>query len=277
MASLAVRMPPAAFTPTWRPVWAAEVADGLEHHERDREGGGGGDLAGRGLDEVGAGQHGQPRRPADVVVGGQLAGLEDDLEVGVAAGRPGGDDLVVDVEVAAGQEGAAVDDHVDLVGAGLDGGPGVGQLDVERRPARGEGGGDRGDVDAGAGQRLDRHRHEVAVDADGGDRRARGVRRVGAAGLGAQGPHLAGRVLALQRGEVDHARSARSRANSLGGGLDRPGGEPRGPGLDADLVDPGQAVQEPAHRRGRGRDVGERGGGGRGHPFRLLPDVCPVS
>src|SRR5690242_568949 len=64
----------------------AEVADRLEHHVADREGGGWGDLAGRRLDEVGAGQHGQPARPADVVERHQLAGLEDHLQVRGAGG-----------------------------------------------------------------------------------------------------------------------------------------------------------------------------------------------
>ena len=50
------------------------------------------------------------------------------------------DDLVEDLEVATGQEGAAVDDHVDLVGAGRDRVAGVGELDVHRGPARGESG-----------------------------------------------------------------------------------------------------------------------------------------
>ena len=90
------------------------------------------------------------RRAADVVVGRQLAGLEDHLEVG-ARRRPAfdRDDLVEDLQVAAGEERAAVDHHVDLVGAGLDGVRGVGELESSAaRPLR-ERGGDGGDVDAG--------------------------------------------------------------------------------------------------------------------------------
>ena len=64
----------------------AEVADRLEHHQGDREGRGRADLAGGGLDEVAAGEHREPGGAADVVEGDQLAGLEDDLEVGVPAG-----------------------------------------------------------------------------------------------------------------------------------------------------------------------------------------------
>ena len=95
------------------------------------------------------------RRAADVVVGLQLAGLEDHLEV---RRRPQAsrdrDDLLEDLQVAAGQERAPVDDHVDLVGAGLDGVAGVGQLDVQRGAAARERGGDGGDVDAGVAEGL---------------------------------------------------------------------------------------------------------------------------
>src|SRR5690349_11978530 len=84
----------------------------------------------------------------------------------------------------ASQEGAAVDDHVDLVGAGCDGVAGVGELDVEARAAAGERGRDGGDVHATAGQRLRGDGHEVGVDADRRDRRDRGIRRVRAARLG---------------------------------------------------------------------------------------------
>ena len=66
-----------------------------------------------------AGHQGQPGRPAHVVERGQLAGLQDHLEVGASAGLPDGDDLLEHLQVAAGQERAPVDDHVDLVGAGL--------------------------------------------------------------------------------------------------------------------------------------------------------------
>ena len=90
---------------------------------------------------------------ADVVVGLQLAGLEDHLEVGAGSIRPGArfadrDDLVVHPLVVPGQERAPVDHHVDLVGAGLDRVLGVGQLHVERGAAARERRGHGGDVDA---------------------------------------------------------------------------------------------------------------------------------
>ncbi len=89
--------------------------------------------------------------------------------MGVAARLLDGDDLVVHLEVAAGQERAPVDDHVDLVGAGRDGVLVFGELDRHARPAAGERGGDAGDLDTGAAQLLDGDRDQVGVDADGGD------------------------------------------------------------------------------------------------------------
>ena len=109
----------------------AEVADRLEHHQRHRQRRGGLDLAGGGLDEVAAGDHRQPAGPADVVVGLELAGLEDHLEVApLAAGLATATISSKTSMVAPGEERAAVDHHVDLVGPGVDGVLDVGELDV---------------------------------------------------------------------------------------------------------------------------------------------------
>ena len=85
--------------------------------------------------------------------------------VGAAAGLLHGGDLVEDEAVAAGEERAAVDDHVDLVGARGDGVRRVGELDLERRAAAREGRGDGGDGDEAVvgvavrgAERLDRVR-----------------------------------------------------------------------------------------------------------------------
>src|ERR1700689_2549060 len=128
----------------------AEVADGLQHDQGHRERGGGGDLTGRGLDEVGARQHGQPRSAPHVVQRDQFAGLQDHLEMGSAAGLLDRDDLVEDLLVAAGEEAAPVDHHVHLVGAGRDRVLHVGQLDVQAGPAARERGGHTGHVHAAA-------------------------------------------------------------------------------------------------------------------------------
>ena len=135
--------------------------------------------------------------------------------MGVAAGLAGGHDLVVHVEVGAGEEGAAVDDHVDLVGPGVDRGPHVGQLHVERRPARREGGGHGRHVHAETAERLDRHRlDQVAVDADGGHGRARRVGGSGRRPLAHSARTLPG-VSCPSRVVRSTMRMARSRANAL--------------------------------------------------------------
>src|SRR5579863_10416738 len=139
-----------------------EVPHGLQHDQGNRERGGRADLAGRGLDEVGAGQHGQPRGAPHVVQGDQLAGFQDDLEVSSCFDDlADGGDLVVDELIVPGQEGAAVDDHVDLVGPRLDGVLRVSQLDRQAGPAAGERGGHAGHVDAGALDLGDRQMGEV--------------------------------------------------------------------------------------------------------------------
>ena len=80
-------------------------------------------------------------------------------------------------------------------------------LDVERGLAGREAGRDRGDGDAGAlAAPRAATRDQRRVDADGGDRRDLGPRRVGADGLRAQVADLARRVGALERRQVDHRR-----------------------------------------------------------------------
>ena len=81
------------------------------------------------------------------------------------------DDLLEDRQVVAGQERAAVDDHVDLVGAGFDRRADLGDLDVTERLARREPGRDAGDLDGRALERVLRLGDERRVDADRGDGR----------------------------------------------------------------------------------------------------------
>ena len=168
---------------------------------------------------------------------------------GAAAGLLHGGDLVEDQAVAAGEERAAVDDHVDLVGAGRDRLRRVGELDLERGAAARERRGDGGDRDEAVvgvavrgAERLDRERHHVAVDADGGDAGRRGVRGVGVHRLRDERAHLAGGVGALERRQVDELDDAVERP-LLGARLDRAGAEPGGALLEADGVDAGDAVQ----------------------------------
>ena len=110
-------MPPAGFIPTWRPV---ELSKSRIASSITRVTGivaAGVDLARRGLDEVGAGGHRQDARTPNVVVRLELAGLEDDLEMGVAGRLLDLDDLLEDGQVVTREECATVDDHVDFVGA----------------------------------------------------------------------------------------------------------------------------------------------------------------
>ena len=83
------------------------------------------------------------------------------------------DDLVVDLRVATGEERAAVDHHVDLVGAQLDRRAHVRDLQRRRVLARREAGRDRRDLHAAAAEPLAHRGHEVRIDADRGDRTER--------------------------------------------------------------------------------------------------------
>lgn len=277
MASLVLRMPPRLHADLHAGL-RAEVPHGLQHEQGVGGGGVDRDLAGRGLDEVRAGHHAEPGGAADVVVRGQLAGLEDHLEAGaVAALRLDRGDLLVDLQVVAGEERAAVDDHVDLVGARGDGVRRVGQLHGERGAPGREGGGDRGDLDAGARDGGLGGGHHVGVDADGGGRRGRTVGRIGVDGLGGERPDLARGVRAFERRQVDHG-NGQVDGVGLRRGLDRAGAEGRGARLQADGIDAGQPVEEAAQRTvGRGH-VGECGScgcsGGHGHQSSISTRVA---
>ena len=88
-------------------------------------------------------------------------------------------DLVVDLRVAAREERAAVDHHVDLVGAQLDRAPRPrASLSVERRlPGRERRSRRHATLTPVPREPLDARRDEVRVDADRGDRRDRRVAR----------------------------------------------------------------------------------------------------
>ena len=158
------------------------------------------------------------------------------------------DDLVVDLRVAAGQEGAAVDDHVDLVRAHRDRVLDIPELDVERRLPRGERRGDGGDLDPGTAKLFDRSRHEVRVDADCGDRGDARVGRIGSHGLRADRSDLPRRVGALEGRQVHHPDRQVER-EELGVLLDRALRERCGALLDADLVDRADARQPRLERK----------------------------
>ena len=122
----------------------------------------------------------------------------------VAGGVLDLDDLLEDGRVVARQEGAPVDDHVDLVGTRLDRGTRLGQLDVAERLAAGEPGRDAGDLHVAPLQRVLRLGDHRRVDADRRDGRDGRVARLWVHGLDAQRPDLAGRVLPLERRQIHH-------------------------------------------------------------------------
>ena len=155
--------------------------------------------------------------------------------------------LVVDLRVVAGEEGAAVDDHVDLVGAELGDAGGLLDLQLGRHLPGGERGRDRGDLDAAPAHPLERVRDEVRVDAHGGHGRHRQVGGVGAHRLRAERGDLARRVGALERRQVHHPDGEVER-EELRLALDRAGGERGRALLDGDLVD-GADAREPGLER----------------------------
>src|SRR5438045_659993 len=87
--------------------------------------------------EVGAARYGEQGCAPHVVVRTELARLENDLQVRAAAAHLlHANDLVVHLGVTAREEGPAVDDHVDLVRAGIDDLARLEQLHVHRRLPR---------------------------------------------------------------------------------------------------------------------------------------------
>ena len=100
-------------------------------------------------------------------------------------------DLVEHLLIVAGEECAAIDDHVDLVGAGRDDLSRLLDFDVGECLAARETGGDRGDVDAAAGERLLHVRDHGRIDADGTDVRNVVIGGIGTDRLLAERPHLA--------------------------------------------------------------------------------------
>ncbi len=186
--------------------------------------------------------HGQHACAPHPVERTEFAGLEDDLEMRVAAGLLDGRDLVEDEAVIAGEERAARDHHVDLIGALIDRHARIFEFHVERRLAARKGRRDRRDVDSAALERLARDAHHRGIYADGRDVRQAGHRIVQVHRLLAQLPHLAGRVLALERRQVDHRQHHPERLD-LGCFLDRATLEPGDTLVDADFVDARHAVQ----------------------------------
>ncbi len=211
-AALLVETPPAALKPIDPPGPLEVVADRLEHHQAHTRRCARGGLAGRGLDEIGAGLHRQHRRVPHMVVGAELRRLEDHLQVRVAAGLLDPLDLAHHPDIVTREERLTRDHHVDLIGAGRDGVLGVTELGVERDLAGWEPGGDRRGPDARSGERL-ACRPRPAT----GTRRSR--QRTGSPASSAPGRRP------WRRADAPCRRCRRPRASS-GRGPTRPGGSP---------------------------------------------------
>src|SRR4030095_4501235 len=136
----------------------------------------------------------------------KLAGFENYLEMRLPTGFLDRDDLVEHALVVAGKECTARNHHVDLVRAFRHGDAHVFELDAERcHPAR-KRGGDGCDLDVVVPrERLARHFEHGRIYADRGDVRQIRPRIVQMHCLLTELPHLARRILTLERGQVDHA------------------------------------------------------------------------
>ena len=201
--------------------------------------------------------------PRHVAQRAELAGGEDRLDVGVAAGLAHGAHLVVERPPVLGEHVGAGDDDVDLLRARRHRRADLGDALLERREARREirSTPRRPECPSRRAPRRAVSTNGV-VDADRGDpdgelARAERLEEVVAhrpARLGAQPAHPARRVVARQRGEV-HAGDGAQQPGRLPFLLDRaPGAERRGAALDGAAVDPDllDPVELERHARGSG-------------------------
>src|SRR5881396_1575293 len=186
------------------------VADLPRHDHADGEGRIHGFFAGGRLDEIGAGHHGDLAGARHVHERRQVAGAEDHLHVGAAAGLPEGADFVVQGLPGSGQRVRARDHDVDLLrprgDRRLDLLDPLGQGVQPRRESRRDG----GHGDPGALQCLDSDGDAGVVDAyrahgdpdPGGSEGGEQVGPHGTLRLGAQAEHVGRSVVALERGQV---------------------------------------------------------------------------
>ena len=223
-----------------------EFADGVEHDQSDRQRGSRTDLARRRLDEIPPGLHGNHAGRADIVISDQFTSLENDLQMDVTAKLFHRGDFIVHLGILAAQKGRTVDDHVDLIGAGVERDAGVFKLGFERGLSAREIGGHGGDFDRRTAQEGFGCGHEVWIDADRGDRPHPVALGCRVHGLVAEGHHFARRVPSLEGCQVEHGEG-QPQTLHLGLRFDAALGERRGALFDHDLVDASKRRRLPRH------------------------------
>ena len=178
------------------------------------------DLACRGLDEVCAGGHREHARLTNAVVGAELAGLEDHLQV--RRRRPRAPRAARRRPARTDRRGTATSSSTMSISCA----PVSATSRISCRRASsgprplGDPTGDARDLHPGPHEMLQRDGDELRIEAHSRDGRDRRVERVGSDGLGADRHDLADRVAPLQRREVHRADREVERPE-LGVPLDR--------------------------------------------------------
>ena len=180
----------------------------------------------------------------------EFAGLEDDLEMGIATGFLDGHDLVEYEPIVAGQKRTARDHHVDLGRASVHGHARVVQFHGQRSLAAGKRRRNGGDIDVAALECVFRNTDHGWIDTDRSDVRQARHCVVQVNRFLAELPHLAGCVLTLERCQVDHRQDKFERFD-FRGGFDAAALESRNTLVDANFIDDGYPAQ-----------VGQIGGNG---------------
>lgn len=153
-----------------------------------------------------------------------------------ATGRLDLHDLVEDLAMATGEEGAAVDHHVHLARSRRHRAARVGEFVRERGAPRGNAVATDATATGLPRSAVDGDLDEIGIDADGRAGRQFGMTREGAPGLAAERPHLARRVHSLERREIGH-RDDHLEALPLGRPLDRARRELGDARLESDRID----------------------------------------
>src|SRR5512132_2731522 len=243
-----------------------EIANRFDHHLSVRECRAPRCLPGARLDEVSRPDylHRQKRSGPDVVIGVELAGLEDHLELSITARFDDGADLVLHGVELTSQKESAVDDHVDLISAIRDRGFYLFEAQCEGTLAGGECCRHGRHFDRRVRQPPSRVFYEERIDADSRDGWYIRIRARSASFLAERGD-LPGGVLPLEGRRVDH-RNRGLETPELRALLDAAGSELGHTLFDPDLIYGADLVKQLAEARAGG------GSRWRGHD---TPNIAP--